>query len=121
MKSQYWTVLLILVGTSVSVGKPQTKDPPGTTIYMAPFRAWFAGADTNKDGVLDKEELAHAFRGPFAKPYDYVPPPKEKKVKDKDKPAPMSHADEEDNSDKAKAEKDETDKDRTDRDSKNRE
>jgi HEAT repeat protein len=32
---------------------------------------WFAKWDTNKDGFLDKVELAHAMRGPKALPYDY--------------------------------------------------
>jgi hypothetical protein len=37
------------------------------------LRGWFKAADTNSDGFLDKQELAHAFRGPNAKPYDYNP------------------------------------------------
>jgi len=43
------------------------------------LRAWFNATDTNKDGYLDKEELAIKMRGPMAKPYDYTPdgkPPK---------------------------------------------
>jgi hypothetical protein len=88
MTGKRWALLCglagVLLGTSVSTGKPQTGDPPGTTVYMATFRAWFAAADTNKDGILDKEELAHAFRGPYAKPYDYVPPRKEKPSKAED-------------------------------------
>src|SRR5262249_15995083 len=60
-------------------------DPPGTAGIMARYRLWFATVDLNKDGYLDKEELAKAFRGPNAKPYDYVPPPKEKREEEKDK------------------------------------
>jgi HEAT repeat protein len=37
------------------------------------LRAWFKSVDSNKDGFLDKVELAHAFRGPAAKPFDYSP------------------------------------------------
>jgi Ca2+-binding EF-hand superfamily protein len=46
-------------------------DPPGTTQYMDQIRLLFAAWDLNLDGNLDKEELAKAFRGPDAKPYDY--------------------------------------------------
>jgi Ca2+-binding EF-hand superfamily protein len=48
-------------------------DPPGTTLYMTQLRALFDAWDLNGDGYLDKEELAKAFRGPNAKPYDYDP------------------------------------------------
>src|SRR4051794_24343409 len=63
-------------------------DPPGTSGIMARYRLWFAATDANKDGKLDKEELAKAFRGPNAKPFDYVPPPKpaRDKLEEKEKP-----------------------------------
>ena len=54
----------------------QPPDPPGTTPIMNQLRAWFEQADANSDGILDKEELAKAFRGPKAKPFDYVAPKK---------------------------------------------
>lgn len=72
---------------TVPAGAQEKADPPGTTVFLSRYRAWFALADLDKDGYLDKEELAKAFRGAFAKPFDYVPPPKSTKDKgDKDKP-----------------------------------
>ena len=44
-----------------------------TLAIQEQLRAWFKAADTNGDGFLDKQELAHAFRGPNARPYDYAP------------------------------------------------
>ncbi len=37
------------------------------------LRAWFTGTDTNKDGYLDKEELAKAMRGAKAPKFDVNP------------------------------------------------
>jgi hypothetical protein len=55
-------------------------DPPGTSLYMGYFRSLFDLWDLDKDGYLDKEELAKAFRGADAKPYDYKKPAKDDKT-----------------------------------------
>src|SRR5262249_2909978 len=52
-------------------GLASKPDPPGTGAYMDQLRAWFKLYDTNGDGSLDKAELARAFRGVNAKPFDY--------------------------------------------------
>jgi hypothetical protein len=86
---------LLLLSAMTVIGadpKPasQLPDPPRTEVYMAQFRLWFDRGDLDKDGYLDKEELAKIFRGPNAHPYDYVPPkitPGEKKTDDKADPA----------------------------------
>jgi hypothetical protein len=48
--------------------KPK-KDPPGTTLIMGQLRFLFDKWDLNRDGSLDRAELAKAFRGADAQPY----------------------------------------------------
>src|SRR5262245_48747205 len=59
--------------------KAKQADPPRTTTTMNQMRGLFARWDTNKDDFLDKKELAIAFRGAGARPYDW------RETKDKDK------------------------------------
>jgi hypothetical protein len=80
-------VVALLAGclpAATAADRTTKADPPGLTAYLGPLRQWFATTDANSDNYLDKEELAKVFRGPSAKPYDYVPPPKDDK-KDSDK------------------------------------
>ena len=56
-------------GDDKGAGKPK-KDYAGTSVLMGQFRELFAVWDLNKDGFLDKSELAKAFRGANAKPYE---------------------------------------------------
>jgi Ca2+-binding EF-hand superfamily protein len=66
-------------------GGSKKADPPGTALIMGQLRAVFAAWDLDKDGYLDKEELAKAFRGPNAKPFDYKAPSKNDRDADTDK------------------------------------
>jgi hypothetical protein len=47
-------------------------DPPGTLAIMGQLRVLFRTWDLNKDGHLDKNELAKAFRGADARASDYL-------------------------------------------------
>ncbi len=73
-------LLLALAAPAQDKDVPKKKrpraDPSGTTIYMGQLRLLFDSWDRNKDDYLDKQELAWAFVGPRAKPYDYKRPPK---------------------------------------------
>jgi Ca2+-binding EF-hand superfamily protein len=70
---------VVLADAPPSDSSKPPADPPGTSIYMEQLRKLFDKWDLNRDNFLDKEELAKAFRGADAKPYDY------KKAKDSDK------------------------------------
>ena len=53
---------------------PPRKDHTGQTgLIQSQLRGLFAASDTNKDGFLDKDELARAIRNPKAKAYDFTP------------------------------------------------
>jgi Ca2+-binding EF-hand superfamily protein len=95
-------------GDNPDTKKPQEKEPPdpaGTSMYMNYFRALFDQWDLDKDGYLDKEELAKAFRGSDAKPYDYKKPKKD-----------GDPSDTKDDAKKDDAKKDDTKKDDTKKD-----
>ena len=49
----------------------RTHNGPAGAI-QAELRGWFNATDLNKDGFLDKEELAKAIRGPKSKAYDFT-------------------------------------------------
>ena len=73
------TLTAAVIADDSTTPKGET-DAPGTAVYMGQ-RKLFDKWDLNSDNFLDKEELAKAFRGPDAKPYD------DKKTKDSDKEA----------------------------------
>lgn len=87
-------LLCVLVGAqdtseSKTKGKKEKEpaDPPRTTLYMNQLRAAFAAWDRNKDDHVDKGELAIAFYGAGAKPFDDKETKGKKTDKDEGKPA----------------------------------
>jgi Ca2+-binding EF-hand superfamily protein len=88
-----WACVVVLGLTPFAAAddtKTTTKpppDPPGTGPIMTQLRSWFDQHDLNSDGFLDKEELAKAFRGANAKPFDATDNKDAPKDPPKDPPA----------------------------------
>jgi hypothetical protein len=62
-------LVALLAASAPGAEKP---DPPGTGALMGQLRVLFKTWDLNKDGHLDKDELARAFRGADARASDYL-------------------------------------------------
>ena len=96
-------VTLALV--SLPAAAVRASDVPTTTTLRGQLRLLFKTWDLNDDGYLDRQELAKAFRGPKAKPYQAPPHAKPEDNKDndndKDKPEAKSPAGKGDKPDKA--------------------
>lgn len=65
-----WLLLAVALADEKDKPVKPKADPAGTGLLMGQLRALFAAWDSNKNGFLEKEELARAFRGRDAKPYD---------------------------------------------------
>ncbi len=78
----------LLFGAALALALPaagaRAADIPSSTTLKGQLRLLFKVWDRNDDGYLDREELARAFRGPKAKPYE---PPPRAKTDDKTEPA----------------------------------
>jgi hypothetical protein len=67
-------VLGLLLSLAAGPARGQTAQQKADLArYQQQLLAWFSAADLNHDGYLDKVELARAFRGPAALPYDAKP------------------------------------------------
>src|SRR5262249_26695263 len=79
-RSSWLPSAVLAVGLAGWVAWPVTAAPkkpvkkPGPNPYLTQLHNLFKTWDTNSDKFLDKEELAKAFRGPNAKPYDDAGP-----------------------------------------------
>src|SRR5271168_1650332 len=83
MFAQVWA-LPLAIGAALllpSLAQAQAVVPgqaPNADAIHAQLMAWFDKWDADKDGYLDAKELAKAFRGPYAKPYEPGPDTKGK-------------------------------------------
>jgi hypothetical protein len=76
---------LVAVPALLWLAEAGAKPPKASlTAIRGQLNDLFAAWDLDGDGYLDKEELAKAFRGADAKPYDYKKPPRAKKDDAKD-------------------------------------
>src|SRR5262245_61715818 len=70
--------IFLLVGLAAALHAPavlgQSKAKAKENQVFQQLQKKFQSWDTNKDQALDKYELARAFRGPNAKPYDEMNP-----------------------------------------------
>jgi hypothetical protein len=87
--------------------KKEPPDPPRTSKYVNQLRLLFDTWDTDKDGSLDKKELAVAFRGAGSRPFDAAAEAKKDKS-EKDK----AESKKDDEGDKDKTEKDKSTSDK---------
>lgn len=79
----------VLTAQAPVPGKGPPRDlPPGTLVVLGQLRSWFTASDLNKDGLLSKDELAKAFRGRNARPFDAHIKPRPETPADRGKPVP---------------------------------
>jgi hypothetical protein len=68
------TLLAALPGRAGAQSADKKRRDQDVKRYVKQLSARFTAWDTDGNGTLDKQELAVAFRGPDAKPFDYQPP-----------------------------------------------